>query len=388
MIEAEGAAAALDEFAPRSAAEAPPLARVDAVEVEPLPARGDRAFAIRAERAGGRSARCPGRRRDVRRLPARAVRPRRPPATATRSSTAPSAGRASRSCAASRTTGRTRRWPASRCAPTAGASTRTRPTGASTPSRSPARSAARGSRCRSRSAAGSLRGGRDRGGQGPRRLPPGLRRRRRGGGRRACGRASTREDKPFAVMTDDPGALADRVRATSAALLASRARPIVLAAPARSDAPRRAVGRAGHRWLGLMLPYTPLHHLLLRRRRPPARADERQPLRRADRDRRRRGARAAGRHRRRLPAPRPADPPPLRGLRRAARPSRCAARAATRPTPLPLPVAAPRPLVAVGAELKSTFCVARGAEALLSPHLGDLDTELAYRAFRADLELY
>src|SRR5581483_7763681 len=58
------------------------------------------------------------------------------------------------------------------------------------------------------------------------------------------------------------------------------------------------------------------------------------------------------------------------------------------PTSLPLPVAAAEPLVAAGAELKSTFCVARGAEAFLSPHLGDLDTEAAYRAFRNDLELY
>jgi hydrogenase maturation protein HypF len=58
------------------------------------------------------------------------------------------------------------------------------------------------------------------------------------------------------------------------------------------------------------------------------------------------------------------------------------------PGALPLPVAAHRPIVAVGAELKSTFCVARGAEAFLSAHLGDLDSELAYRAFRTDLELY
>src|SRR5829696_6688973 len=58
------------------------------------------------------------------------------------------------------------------------------------------------------------------------------------------------------------------------------------------------------------------------------------------------------------------------------------------PGALPLPVAAARPVVAAGAELKSTFCVARGADAFLSPHLGDLDTELAHRAFRADLELY
>jgi hydrogenase maturation protein HypF len=58
------------------------------------------------------------------------------------------------------------------------------------------------------------------------------------------------------------------------------------------------------------------------------------------------------------------------------------------PVALPLPVAAPRPLVAAGPELKATFCVARGGEAFLSAHLGDLDSELAYRAFLADLELY
>ena len=35
-----------------------------------------------------------------------------------------------------------------------------------------------------------------------------------------------------------------------------------------------------------------------------------------------------------------------------------------------------------------TFCVARGRDAFLSPHLGDLDSDLAYRAFGADIELY
>src|SRR5437763_9971189 len=55
------------------------------------------------------------------------------------------------------------------------------------------------------------------------------------------------------------------------------------------------------------------------------------------------------------------------------------------PSALPLPVPARDPIVAAGAELKSTFCVARGGDAFLSPHLGDLDTEEAYRAFATDL---
>ena len=58
------------------------------------------------------------------------------------------------------------------------------------------------------------------------------------------------------------------------------------------------------------------------------------------------------------------------------------------PAALPLPVSAERPLVAAGAELKSTFCVARGAEAFLSPHLGDLDSAAAHAAFQADMALW
>jgi hydrogenase maturation protein HypF len=58
------------------------------------------------------------------------------------------------------------------------------------------------------------------------------------------------------------------------------------------------------------------------------------------------------------------------------------------PGTIPLPLAASRPIVAAGAELKATFCVARGPDAFLSPHLGDLDSEPAYRAFHTDLQLY
>ena len=90
----------------------------------------------------------------------------------------------------------------------------------------------------------------------------------------------------------------------------------------------------GNPYLGVMLPYTPLHHLLLARPRLPGRRDERQPQRRADLHRRARGARAAARHRRPLPGARPADRPPRGRLDRArggrARAACCAARGATR----------------------------------------------------------
>jgi hydrogenase maturation protein HypF len=58
------------------------------------------------------------------------------------------------------------------------------------------------------------------------------------------------------------------------------------------------------------------------------------------------------------------------------------------PEPIEIRRRSAEPIVATGAELKSTFCVLRGSEAFLSPHLGDLDTPLAYEAFRSDLELY
>ncbi len=74
-----------------------------------------------------------------------------------------------------------------------------------------------------------------------------------------------REDKPFAVMVADLAA-AQRlceVDEAAAALLTSGRRPIVLL-PQRPRARIAAPVAPGNRQLGLMLPYTPLHHLLLR----------------------------------------------------------------------------------------------------------------------------
>jgi hydrogenase maturation protein HypF len=58
------------------------------------------------------------------------------------------------------------------------------------------------------------------------------------------------------------------------------------------------------------------------------------------------------------------------------------------PLPLRLPVPAPRPLVAVGAHLKSTFALVHGHAAYLSPHLGDLETLETLESFRATLARY
>jgi hydrogenase maturation protein HypF len=70
-----------------------------------------------------------------------------------------------------------------------------------------------------------------------------------------------REEKPFALMATDPDALGE-VSDAERGLLRSRARPIVLLRR-RADAPVAAAVAPGTTWLGVMLPYTPLHHLLL-----------------------------------------------------------------------------------------------------------------------------
>ena len=194
-----------------------------------------------------------------------------------------------------------------------------------------------------------------------------------------------REDKPFAVMTHDPGALAE-LSAEESALLRKRERPIVLLRRRRGAAVADSVA-PGSPWLGVVLPYTPLHHLLCEGLDRPLvmtsgnRADE--PIAFDDDEARRRLGGIADAF---LAHDRPIHRRAEDSVLRAEFPIRRSRGRA--PEALPLPVAAARPIVAAGPELKATFCVARGATAFLSPHLGDLSSAEAYDAFRTDLELY
>jgi hydrogenase maturation protein HypF len=56
------------------------------------------------------------------------------------------------------------------------------------------------------------------------------------------------------------------------------------------------------------------------------------------------------------------------------------------PEALPLPFETPVPLLAVGAELKHTFTLARAARAHVAPHNGDLEDLATHRAFTDGLE--
>jgi len=193
-----------------------------------------------------------------------------------------------------------------------------------------------------------------------------------------------REEKPFAVLTARPDELA-RIAADERALLESPARPVVLVR--RRESPLAPSVAPGTRWVGLMLPYSPLHHLLAHDVGGPLvltsgnRSDE--PIAFDDAEARSRLAGIADAF---LGHDRPIHRRCEDSVVRAGFPVR-RSRGHT-PQALRLPVRAAQPLVAAGAELKNTFCVARGNEAFLSAHLGDLESEAAYRAFRADLDLY
>ena len=198
-------------------------------------------------------------------------------------------------------------------------------------------------------------------------------------------RRKHRDAKPFAVMASDPAGLV-RGSAAELALMASPARPIALLERLPTAAVAGAVA-PGCPSLGVMLPYSPLHHLLLADFGGPLvmtsgnRSDE--PIAVSDAEAHERLANIAdaflGHDR---PIHRRCEDSVVNGLLPVRR-SRGLA-----PASLPLPIGTGAPIVATGAELKSTFCVARGGNAYLSPHLGDLDTAAARSAFRQDLALY
>ncbi|MQA13532.1 MAG: carbamoyltransferase HypF [Pseudonocardiaceae bacterium] len=194
-----------------------------------------------------------------------------------------------------------------------------------------------------------------------------------------------REDKPFAVMVAD----LDAARAlcdlddTAAALLTGRRRPVVLA-PRRPGAPVAPAVAPGNGQLGVMLPYTPLHHLLLRETGAAIVltsgnvSDEPIAYRDDDATQRLSGiADAFLTHDR--PIHTRTDDSVTRAFRGAELPVRRSRGYAPEPVRLARPV--PRPVLGCGAELKNTFCLARGNHAFVSHHIGDLENYETLRSF-------
>ena len=161
----------------------------------------------------------------------------------------------------------------------------------------------------------------------------------------------------------------------AAALLRQRVRPIVLAERGCAGA-ARAIRRArGCARLALMLPYSPLHHLLLEdfgaalvatsgnlSGEPVLTEPEEAQERLADV--------ADGFLHHDRPIARPADDPVVRVIAGVARPLRLGR--GTAPLELRLPQRIRAPTLAVGAYLKTTVALAWEDRAVVSPHIGEL----------------
>ena len=199
-------------------------------------------------------------------------------------------------------------------------------------------------------------------------------------------RRKQRDDKPFALMVADLTAARKlcEISEDESALLQSPARPVVLLRR-RPDAGVASEVAPGNPHLGVMLPYTPLHHLILHELAGLSlvltsgnQSDE--PIAYDDEDAVERLAGIADfflTHNR--PIHIRCDDSVTRVVAGQELPIRRSRGFA--PQPLPLPMRCPQPILALGGQLKSTFALGRDRHALLSHHLGDLDHYAAFRAF-------
>ena len=219
-------------------------------------------------------------------------------------------------------------------------------------------------------------------------------------------RRKGRVEKPFAVMAACESA-AERlgtIDATSRALLTGHEKPIILL-QRMAGAPVCEEVAPGLDRLGVMLPYTPMHRLLLDTQDPRLAAEgvpavlvmtsgnySEEPIATSNAEAVTRLAPLADAfllHNRGieqrcddsvvLPVPAlPFEHAPTRFFLRRAR--------GAAPYPVRLPFEAP-PTLALGGELKSTFCLARERSAFLSQHIGDMENLETLDSFEHTLGL-
>jgi hydrogenase maturation protein HypF len=214
-----------------------------------------------------------------------------------------------------------------------------------------------------------------------------------------------RAAKPFALMVLDLATAQQLalVNAGEAALLQSHRRPIVLL-DRHPQCPAAPAVAPASTTLGIMLPYTPLHHLLLRAfasantlANQPQRlaalvmtsgnlSDE--PIVYRDDDARERLAPIAEgmlTHNRAIQMR--CDDSVVRVAGVGAGDTQFLRRArGYAPEPIPLALDLPVPILACGGHLKNTFCLGKRRQALVSQHIGDLENLETLLSFRESSE--
>ena len=204
-----------------------------------------------------------------------------------------------------------------------------------------------------------------------------------------------RPDKPLAIMfpapLDHPFEYAEKFVTLSENdkdFLLQPARPILLVEKsglASEDTTLSEKISPGLTEIGMMLPYSPLHHLLLNAFAGPLVATSAnisgEPVLIDNQDVEKRLDHVADaylHHNR--PIERPADDPVYRTIAGKARPIRTGRGSA--PIELTLPFELEAPILAVGAQMKNTFTLAWKNRAIISPHIGEMESVRTLHVFQ------
>ncbi|HUJ68685.1 MAG TPA: carbamoyltransferase HypF [Syntrophorhabdales bacterium] len=200
-----------------------------------------------------------------------------------------------------------------------------------------------------------------------------------------------RPHKPFALMMRDSEEVRSHcfVDDGELRLLSAPEAPIVLLR-ARDGSPVSPLVAPGNRYSGVMLPYTPIHHLLMHDFGGPlvmtsGNVSE-EPIAKDNEDAKERLGKLAdyflfhnrdiySRYDDSVLRVRSSKPEPIRRARSYA------------PYPVKLPFST-RPILATGAEEKNTFCLTRDEFAFLSQHIGDMENLETLDLFVETIDLY